>query len=56
MVDGIRRRRDARVRTGVGSRSLDATLAGKSALLFLLSLLILSLPVGKSGFFDCVLL
>jgi arsenical pump membrane protein len=30
----------------------DATLAGKNALLFLLSLLILSLLVGKSGFFD----
>jgi arsenical pump membrane protein len=32
--------------------AIDATLAGKSALLFLLSLLILSLLVGKSGFFD----
>jgi arsenical pump membrane protein len=31
---------------------LEATLAGKSALLFLLSLLALSLLVGKSGFFD----
>jgi arsenical pump membrane protein len=32
--------------------AIDATLAGKSAILFLLSLLILSLLVGKSGFFD----
>lgn len=32
--------------------ALDATLAGKSALLFLLALLVLSLLVGKSGFFD----
>jgi arsenical pump membrane protein len=32
--------------------ALDATLAGKSALLFLLSLLLLSMLVGKSGFFD----
>ena len=32
--------------------ALDATLAGKNALLFLLSLLALSLLVGKSGFFD----
>lgn len=32
--------------------ALDAALAGKSALLFLLSLLALSLLVGKSGFFD----
>jgi arsenical pump membrane protein len=32
--------------------AIDATLAGKSALLFLLSLLALSLLVGKSGFFD----
>jgi arsenical pump membrane protein len=32
--------------------ALEATLAGKNALLFLLSLLILSLLVGKSGFFD----
>jgi arsenical pump membrane protein len=33
-------------------QAIDATLAGKSALLFLLSLLTLSLLVGKSGFFD----
>jgi arsenical pump membrane protein len=33
-------------------QALDVTLAGKSALLFLLSLLVLSLLVGKSGFFD----
>ena len=32
--------------------ALDATLAGKNVLLFLLSLLALSLLVGKSGFFD----
>jgi arsenical pump membrane protein len=32
--------------------AIDATLAGKNALLFLLSLLALSLLVGKSGFFD----
>ena len=32
--------------------ALDATLAGKNALLFLLSLLALSLLVSKSGFFD----
>lgn len=32
--------------------AVEATLAGKSALLFLLSLLALSLLVGKSGFFD----
>jgi arsenical pump membrane protein len=32
--------------------ALSATLAGKSALLFLLALLLLSLFVGKSGFFD----
>jgi arsenical pump membrane protein len=32
--------------------AIDATLTGKSALLFLLSLLALSLLVGKSGFFD----
>jgi arsenical pump membrane protein len=32
--------------------ALDATLAGKNALLFLLSLLALSFLVGKSGFFD----
>jgi len=32
--------------------AIDATLAGKSALLFLLALLALSLLVGKSGFFD----
>ncbi len=34
------------------SDALAATLAGKSTLLFLLSLLALSLLVGKSGFFD----
>jgi arsenical pump membrane protein len=33
-------------------QALDATLAGKNAVLFLLSLLVLSLLVGKSGFFD----
>jgi arsenical pump membrane protein len=33
-------------------QAVEATLAGKSALLFLLSLLALSLLVGKSGFFD----
>src|ERR1700729_604406 len=33
-------------------QALEATLAGKSALLFLLSLLALSLLIGKSGFFD----
>jgi arsenical pump membrane protein len=33
-------------------QAIDATLAGKNALLFLLSLLALSLLVGKSGFFD----
>jgi arsenical pump membrane protein len=33
-------------------QALGATLAGKNALLFLLSLLALSLLVGKSGFFD----
>jgi arsenical pump membrane protein len=32
--------------------AVDGTLAGKNALLFLLSLLALSLLVGKSGFFD----
>jgi arsenical pump membrane protein len=32
--------------------AIDGTLAGKNALLFLLSLLALSLLVGKSGFFD----
>jgi arsenical pump membrane protein len=32
--------------------AIDETLAGKNALLFLLSLLALSLLVGKSGFFD----
>ena len=32
--------------------AVDAVLAGKNALLFLLSLLALSLLVGKSGFFD----
>jgi arsenical pump membrane protein len=32
--------------------AIDATLAGENALLFLLSLLALSLLVGKSGFFD----
>ena len=32
--------------------AIDATLAGKNALLFLLSLLALSLLVGKSGFFE----
>jgi len=32
--------------------AVDATLSGKNALLFLLSLLALSLLVGKSGFFD----
>jgi arsenical pump membrane protein len=32
--------------------AIDATLAGKNALLFLLSLLALSMLVGKSGFFD----
>jgi arsenical pump membrane protein len=32
--------------------AICATLAGKNALLFLLSLLALSLLVGKSGFFD----
>jgi arsenical pump membrane protein len=32
--------------------AIDSTLAGKNALLFLLSLLALSLLVGKSGFFD----
>ncbi|MGA2450068.1 MAG: ArsB/NhaD family transporter [Polyangiaceae bacterium] len=32
--------------------AIDATLSGKNALLFLLSLLALSLLVGKSGFFD----
>jgi arsenical pump membrane protein len=32
--------------------AIEATLAGENALLFLLSLLILSLLVGKSGFFD----
>jgi arsenical pump membrane protein len=34
------------------SEAIDGTLAGKNALLFLLSLLALSLLVGKSGFFD----
>ena len=33
-------------------QAISATLAGKNALLFLLSLLALSLLVGKSGFFD----
>ena len=33
-------------------QAIGATLAGKNALLFLLSLLALSLLVGKSGFFD----
>ena len=32
--------------------AVEATLAGKSALLFLLALLVLSLLVGKSGFFE----
>jgi arsenical pump membrane protein len=32
--------------------AIDATLAGKNALLFLLSLLSLSVLIGKSGFFD----
>jgi arsenical pump membrane protein len=32
--------------------AIDGTLAGKNALLFLLSLLALSLLIGKSGFFD----
>ena len=32
--------------------AINAALAGKNALLFLLSLLALSLLVGKSGFFD----
>ena len=33
-------------------KAIDATLAGKNALLFLLSLLALSMLIGKSGFFD----
>jgi arsenical pump membrane protein len=32
--------------------ALEATLAGKNAIVFLLSLLVLSLLIGKSGFFD----
>jgi MFS family permease len=53
LVDDARGSGDARARPRVAlCEAINATLSGKNALLFLLSLLALSLLVGKSGFFD----
>jgi Citrate transporter len=52
MVDDARGNRDARSWPGFAARGDRWELAGKNALLFLFSLLALSLLVSKSGFFD----